>query len=56
LSEPIILKVMKRDGVRPADIRALIQQAYRRLLIGPLGPDDVTILALTIPTVQHPPG
>ena len=31
LSEPIIPKVMKRDGVRPADIRALIQQALSRM-------------------------
>ncbi len=31
LSESIIMKVMERDGVRPADIRALIQQALSRV-------------------------
>jgi hypothetical protein len=30
LSEPIIRKVMARDGVRPIDIRNLLQQANAR--------------------------
>ena len=32
LSEPIILKVMARDGVRAEDVRRLVQQASARTI------------------------
>lgn len=49
LCDPIIMTIMKRDGVAPDDLRALLQEMSRRLTGSRVSPGPSARLKPTVP-------